>query len=156
MTAGACAAMGRAAGGRLIIRERALNDWEGAFSRMEGAAAHLTDGLPALLRRGDGGRVPALNALADRLEERPAALPEELTESLPFEDCLTPAERDTARECLLGLFAPTRDQQLRALGYAREQWAHFRQTSREKREKNGKLYVTLGWLAGAALFILMC
>ena len=46
--------------------------------------------------------------------------------------------------------------QIQSLSGARDQLAHFHQISREAAEKNSRLYNSLGFLAGAALFILLC
>ena len=156
LAAGACAALGGWAARRLSLRVDTLNAWEGALSRMEGMAQHLAMGLPDMLRRASGGQIPCLDILADRIVSDPTRAPEELLRDLPWEPWLSGEERETARDCLLGLFAPTADQQLRAIRFAGEQWQHFRRISREQRERNGRLYRSLGWLGGAALFILMC
>lgn len=154
--AGACVALGGWAGRKLSLRVDTLTAWEGALSRLEGMAQHLSVALPAMLRRAGGGQIPCLDALADRISLAPAHPPEELLRDLPWEPWLTREEQDTARDCLQGLFAPTADQQLRAIRFAQEQWQRFRRLSLEQREKNGRLYRSLGWLGGAVLFILMC
>ena len=76
--------------------------------------------------------------------------------ALPWDALLSPAERETLSACLRSLFSPTLTQQAQALSAARDQWAVFLRLCREKREKDGKLYVSLGWLGGAAAFILLC
>ena len=154
--AGVCVYLGQRAGKRLSVREDTLDAWAGAFLRMEGAVLHLGDSLPELLRRGCGERLPALCVFADRIGETPGSSAEDMLRGFAWDACLTAEERETARECLAGLFATTRDQQARALQYAQAQWRRYLRSAREIRERNGKLYRTLGWLAGAALFILIC
>lgn len=156
LAAAACIALGLLAAGRLSARERALNAWEGALRRMEGAVAQGGQGVAQVLRRGAGDNVPMLQEAAGLLEKEPALAPEALISRLAWDPLLTPAERDVLREGLAGLFSPSPELQLRALGYAREQWALFLRLGREALEKNARLYASLGWLAGAAVFILMC
>ena len=156
LAAAACIALGLLAARRLSAREVLINACEGALRRMEGAVTRGGEGVVQVLRRGAGDDVPMLQQAAALLEREPALAPEALLSRLAWDPLLTPAERDALREGLAGLFFSTPDMQLRALGYAREQWALFRRISRETLEKNARLYASLGWLAGAAVFILMC
>ena len=94
--------------------------------------------------------------LIRRLEATPAASPDTLTGVLPWDELLSPAERETLSTCIRGLFSPTLTQQAQALAAARDQWAAYLRRCREKRERDGRLYVSLGWLGGAAAFILLC
>lgn len=154
--AGACVFLGWRSQRRLLTREETLGAWAAAFSRMEGAVLHTGDSLPELMRRGGGERIRALKELADRIGETPAAPVEELLRDLAWDESLTEEEKETGLECLSGLFSSTRDQQARALRDAREAWRRYVLSAREARERNGKMYLSLGWLAGAALFILIC
>ena len=156
LAAAACVALGALAANRLSLREKMLDAWDGALLRMEGAAARGGSPLPQILRQGAGGRVPLLREAADRLEKEPALSPAALLPLLRWDGLMTPAEKGALEECLLSLFSPNPEAQIRALSYAREQWALFRRVGREAREKNARLYASLGWLSGAALFILMC
>ena len=156
LAAGACAALGMAAARRLAMRERALNAWEGALMRMEGAVSHSGDGLRDVLKKGAGEDNAVLRQLIDRMEAAPAAPSEALIRELNWESVLSDAEKETLAACLLSLFSPSLAQQAQAIAYAREQWAVFRLKGREARERDGKLYISLGWLAGAAVFILLC
>ena len=156
LAAAACVALGYGAAGRLAARERLLNGWEGALLRMEAALARIPDGLPALLRVGAGDQVPLLKTLAEAIEKAPAADPRALVDALPWEPLLTGPEKDALADCLAALFSPLPKHQASALAYAREQLALFHKISREAWEKNARLYGGLGWMAGAALFILMC
>ena len=154
--AGACAALGMGASRKLAQREALLTAWDGALLRMEGAVTHSGAGLMAVLKRGAGEDNPVLEELIRRLSQSPAASPEELTAALPWDELLSPDERETLTACLRGLFCPTLTQQAQALAAARDQWAVLLRRCREKREQDGKLYVSLGWLGGAAAFILLC
>lgn len=154
--AAACIALGMLAADRLSQRERLLNAWEGALQRMEAAISLGGLNLPGVLRKGAGENVPLLSRAAALLEEQPALSHQALLSRLDWTGLLTPAERETLQECLTGLFAPAPQMQLQALQYAREQWALFRRIGREAQENNARLYASLGWLAGAAVFILMC
>ena len=156
LAAGCCVALGGRAARRLEQREKLLNAWDGALMRMEGAVTHSGEGLKDVLRRGVGQGTEMLSALARDLQRTPAADPEALIAALPWDERMTEMERDTLRECLLSLFSPSLEQQARAIAYCREQWAVFRRKGRETRERDGRLYAGLGWLAGAAAFILLC
>ena len=156
LAAAACVALGAWAARRLARREDLLNAWDSALIRMEGAITHSGAGLRDVLKIGAGQQIPLLSELARRMEESPAAAPGELIAALPWDPLLTPPEKETLLQCLEGLFSPSLTQQAQAVAYAREQWSVFRRISREVREKNGRLYWHLGWLSGAALFILLC
>ena len=156
MAAAACVALGLWASRRLSRRETLLNAWEGALIRMEGAVTHSGAGLRDVLRSGGEDRLTELKELSRRMELQPAASPDALLSALPWDPLLTEAERDALLACLRGLFSPTLTQQAQAIAYARDQWAVFRRLSREALDRNGRLYVSLGWLSGAALFIFLC
>jgi stage III sporulation protein AB len=154
--AGACAVLGMNASRKLVQREALLAAWDGALWRMEGAVAHSGAGLMDVLKQGAAEENAVLNELIRRLLASPAASPEALTAALPWDEPLSPEEGETLRACLRGLFSPTLPQQAQALSAARSQWAEHLRRCREKQEKDGKLFVSLGWLAGAAAFILLC
>jgi len=156
LAAAACIALGMGAANRLTARERLLRAWEGALQRLELALGQGGDTLPRLLRSAAGEDVPLLKELAKRLEGEPALSPQALLPRLNEGGLLTPAEQEVLEQAIGGLFSPTVSGQLQAIEYAREQWALFRRISREAWESHGRLYASLGWLAGAALFILMC
>ena len=85
-----------------------------------------------------------------------AAPPEALLKGLPWHPLLLPEEKDILLNALAGLFSSSLEGQAQALAYARAQWAVCRQAGRADREKNAGLYTALGWLGGAAAFILLC
>ena len=153
LAAAGCVALGVWASRRLEKREQALRDWESALMRMEGAVLRGGESLPGILREGG---TPLLEEAARRIETSPAPSPREWAKQLPWDELFTPAELDVLKDCLAGLFAPTAEAQLRSIAHAREQWALFRRLGREAMEKNARLYLSLGWLAGAAVFILIC
>ncbi len=154
--AGGCAALGMGASRRLAKRCSLLAAWDGALLRMEGTVTHSGAGLIDVLKQGAGEESAVLQELIRRMEASPAAFPEALTDGLPWDDLLSADERETLAACLRGLFSPTLTQQAQALAAARDQWAVHLRRCREKREQDGKLYVSLGWLGGAAAFILLC
>ena len=139
--AGGCAAVGMGASRRLAKRCALLTAWDGALLRMEGAVTHSGAGLIDVLKQGAVEGNAVLDELILRMGKSPAASPEALTDSLPWDELLSPDERETLSVCLRGLFT---------------QWAVHLRRCREKREQDGKLYVSLGWLGGAAAFILLC
>ena len=151
--AGACVALGLSAANRLNRREETLQAWENALLRMDAAITHSAASLSEVLHRGG---MPALLELRRRLEAMPAASTEALLSDLPWENALLPPELDTLQNCLSLLFSPSLQEQAQALAYARSQWTVYRKASREALDKNARLYASLGWLGGAAVFILLC
>ena len=155
--AGACVALGRSAAERLNRRDRKLQAWEKALYRMDAAVNHNAAPLEDVLRRGAGDdNLPVLTALMQRMKSMPASSVSELLDGLPWEDTLLPAEKETIKDCLIALFSPSLQTQSQALAYAQSQWRMYRQSCREARDKNVRLYTSLGWLGGAAVFILLC
>ena len=154
--ASACVALGMSAANRLNRREEALQVWENALLRMDAAVNHNAAPLEEVLRRGAGDNLPVLLELISRLETRPASSVSELLDGLSWEDTLLPAEKETIKDCLIALFSPSLQTQSQVLAYAQSQWRMYRQSCREAREKNARLYTSLGWLGGAAVFILLC
>ena len=154
--AGMCVAVGRSAANRLNRRDTALQTWDSCLLRMDAAVNHSAAPLSDVLRRGAAEGEPVLLELLRRLEAMPAAPPSELLADLPWDDLLFSQERDTLKDCLAGLFSSTLQTQAQALAYARAQWAAYRKACREARDKNARLYSSLGWLGGAAVFILLC
>jgi len=156
LAAAACIFLGMMAANRLTARERLLSSWEEILDRLEVKLNQGGDSLPRLLRECARGTGTCLEIAAERLEQEGAVSAEEWLRQIPWEPLLTPPEKETLAKCLEGLFAPFLEQQLQALLFAREQWNRFRRISREAQENNVRLYVSLGWLAGAAVFILIC
>lgn len=156
MAAIACVLLGIMAANRLQGREKLLQAWETALQQMAWAAAHHPLPLPALLRLGADNHLAVLETLADMLEASPALSLNDFLSHLPSNPLLTPPEESAIREGLTGLFSPIPEIQIQSLSGARDQLAHFHQISREAAEKNSRLYNSLGFLAGAALFILLC
>lgn len=149
-----CGILGMLASRRLALRKNALDTWAAALSRMEGIIVRGGAGLRDMLILSGAGKLPALAELAERVKTDPAAAPEALLSALHWDPLLTAEEKDALAECLLSLFSPDPEMQRRAVSRCREQTDRFRETSRAAWQKNGRLYGSLGWLAGAALFIL--
>ncbi len=154
--AAGCILAGARAAGRLQERERLLDAWQMALWQMALALTHQPLGLPALLRLGAGDSLPCLSQAAELLEREPALSPAALLGRFSFSALLTRREKRALRDGLMGLFSPQPGMQLQALSCAREQLLLFARASREAAEKNSRLYLSLGCLSGAALFILMC
>ena len=153
----ACVALGINAAGRLNRREAALRAWENALLRMDAAVNHSAAPLEEVLRRGAADdNLPVLTALMQRLNTMPASSAAELLDGLPWEDTLLPPELGTLKDCLSSLFSPSLQTQSQALAYVQSECRMYRQSCCEAREKNARLYISLGWLGGAAVFILLC
>ena len=91
-----------------------------------------------------------------RMAETPAAPVETLLHDLPWNPLLTDTEKNTLLGCFTALFSPSLSQQGQALAKARESWQEYVSSCKQIRQKNARLYLNLGWLGGAALFILLC
>ena len=156
LAAAACIGLGMLAAGRLSERERLLNAWEEVLRRLEMHLDSGCDALPPLLRDCTRGTGVCLEKAAEEWERNPVMLPEAWMKTIAWEPLLTPPEADALKQCLEGLLLPQRAQQMQTLLSIRNQWTLFRRISREARENNARLYSSLGWLAGAAVFILIC
>ena len=156
LAAAVCVSGGLLSARHLAARLRSLEGWERALMHMRCALETETAALPALLAAGATQGPAALSALKTLLDTAPAQEPSVLLASLPRDPLLTEAEIAALRACLRGLFAPTPASQLQALAYAQDQWTRFCQDARERQTRSGRLYPQLGWLAGAAVFILLC
>lgn len=154
--AAACVALGALAGRYLADREERLAAWGSALERMAMALRLGGEELPSLLRRGAAAGAPALSSLAERLEHDPAAPPDQLLREMNWEPLLRREEAAVLSDCLAALFSPELDRQARALARAAEEWERYVRAAREAKEKNSRLYRGLGWLAGAAVLILLC
>lgn len=153
LCAAACAALGHLAARRRGQRLETVLAWEEALARLEEGARRgyaLTELLDSC------GNVPALRAAAAALDRAPAMDAEAWLSSLPWESLLLPGEKETLRRCLRGLLLPRQDMQCRAVGQARETWRRVVEACRREAEEGGRLCRRLGWLGGAAAFILLC
>ncbi len=150
-----CAGAGHGSARYLSAREERLAAWETGLSCLEGMLRRGGGELPGMLRRA-GEKLPALLMLADRLEQCPAAPPERLTEGLPRDPLLEEKEMEALLSCLPALFSPDGESQLSAVSRSWEEAARLRTAAREGKEKNSRLYLRLGYLAGAAAFIMLC
>ncbi len=154
--AAACVLLGSRAAEKLKERENLLAAWDASLQRMEGAVAFGGAALPQVLGAGDDPRLPELKQLLERMARSPAAPVEKLLDGLSWNPLLTDTEKDALRGCFTALFSPSLSQQGQALAQAKENWRGFLSSCKQIRQKNARLYLSLGWLGGAALFILLC
>ena len=154
--AACCVMLGAVSARRLSQRTEALNAWDGALIRMEGAVTHLGAATVRVLEIGAGDDVPLLDDLAEDMRARPGDTPRERVKALAFPALLSSQETAILRDCLQGLFLPTLGQQAQAIALAREQWTPRLLQARSDQAAKNRLYRGLGWLAGAAAFILLC
>ena len=148
-----CIALGMIAGKRIRDRENCLSEWEKALMHMEGALQTGGMAVPELMA---AGNMPFLVRAAEQLKKNPSMTAGQLFALLPADVPLTHPERDVISALFAGIFAPDRERQLQSVLYARQQMARYAGIYREGAEKNIRLYQSLGWLSGAAAFILMC
>ncbi len=149
----ACAALGTLYSRRLRDRDTLVRRWGEALESMESAVLRGCDLVQVLLSFRES---VFLKQAAARLDACPTESPAEWAAALPWEEGLLPRERETLAQCLRGLTAPNQDMQLLSLRSARRQWQDVMKESRRAKDAWGTLAVKLGWLSGAALFILMC
>ena len=154
--AAACIILGGRAAGKLKERESLLAAWDASLQRMEGALTFGGAALPKVLEAGKAPALPELDELLRRMADTPAAPVEKLLDDLPWNPLLTDAEKNTLLCCFSTLFSPSLSQQSQALAHARESWQEYVSSCKQVRQKNARLYLSLGWLGGAALFILFC
>ncbi len=155
ISAAACGCLGVLFSRRAAERYRLARAWEAALERMESAVL-AGESLQRILLTGSGGQIPLLGSAAETLRRQPALTVEAWLAALPREPLLQQEEYDLLAACLRGLFSPHMESQMRALRFCRERWQAVVRRCGEESEKNGRLYGRLGWLGGAALFILMC
>ncbi|MBE5787369.1 MAG: hypothetical protein E7324_07495 [Clostridiales bacterium] len=151
--AAACVALGGISARRLALREEETRRWDRALMTLEGELEGGGLPLPQLMEKAG---VDTLKTGAQLLRDHPGLSPEEMGARLSPPPLLTPPEWQIILTALRGLFAPTVPQQLMGLRHARGEWARALETCRTAAEKNIRLYQSLGWLSGAAVFILLC
>ena len=148
-----CIALGWYGAKRLKEREGYLQHWERALHALQNGVNRGGLSLPLLMEQGG---TDSLKEAARLLREAPALSGRELTQRLPRDPLLTDPEWQAVCQLIQGLFAPDREGQSAAIRCAGDQFARFSALAREAAEKNIRLYQSLGWLSGAAAFILLC
>lgn len=151
--AGCCILLGGRQARQAGERAALLEQWNGALMRMACALEAGGHTLHQLLEAGD---MPFLQAGAQLLQDQPTLSPAQWLDRLPWDPHLTPAERAVLQDGLQGLFHPLPARQQQEMEYARKLFAPLVKRAREGAEKNMGLYRALGWLSGAAVFILIC
>lgn len=152
--AGACVLLGLCRASRLMSREKALEGWADAMARMESAVTHFSPPISDILREG-AACAPALAAVGKLMEAAPARPLDELWRELPCDDAIRDAEWAMLGDCLRGLQETTVARQREAIRRTREKWSPLLLSARKARERGVRAYCSLGWLGGAAVFILM-
>ena len=147
-----CIALGLYAARRLREREKSLGLWEEAMIFLSQAVSR--GGLP-LADLMEEGKTDSLKRAAALIRQNPALSAEELIQSLSPDPFLTDPEWQAVCALIRGLFSPHREGQLAAIRHAGDQFARYAALFREAAEKNIRLYRNLGWLAGAAVLILI-
>lgn len=150
----ACGALGMLSSRSVSRRMEAAAQWNAALGRMEAAAAR-GNSLMDILLAGADGEENGLAKSAAYLREHPAASREEWLSVFPWDSLLRPKETAILRTGLSALFSPSRDEQAQGLLEARNQWRKVLADCEKDGQSRCRLYRQLGWLGGAALFILM-
>ena len=153
--AAACAALGGRAAGRLARRAQALSQWDKALRLIAGAVQYRRATALEAVRQGTGAEKTTLPALAERMRADPGKTPEALVQNLPWHAQADQETRQAVSAFLLALFLPTLPQQEQAMRLAKVPFDRLLKDARNAKEKYGRLAVSLGWLAGAAVFILL-
>lgn len=149
-----CAGLGVFSALRLDRRAAVTRVWANALRRMESAAAHLSLPLEDLLRYGAGDEVPALSRMADALSARPQMGAGALIPDRPPE--MAPSEWREIDRCLSALDGENRLLQLEALRQARLFLTPLCRKAAADASRLKKARLAVGFLSGAALFILLC
>lgn len=149
----ACGALGVLSARRVSRRLDTAEQWDAALRRMESAAAQGRT-LPDILRAGAESGAACLDVGAKLLEDTPALSPDAWLARLPWDGLLLPREQAILSACLSALFSPSRDEQTLFLRTAQSQWQEVVRACRQAQQTKARLYRQLGWLGGAALFIL--
>lgn len=154
--AAACVSIGFHFSRRLSRLVDALSQWDKALLALSGAIRYRRASALDALEAGAREEKETLPALLKRMKERPGETPAALIRELPWHPLLPPEAVSALSDCLLSLFLPTLPQQEQGLALSRIPFDDCLSKAREAREKNARLYGSLGWLSGAALFILLC
>lgn len=151
-----CAALGTLSSRRLSRRVDALSQWDKALLAMEGSVKYRQVSAREAVEQGAREEGVTLPALAERMRTRPGQTPGALLDGLPWHPLLPPEAKAALSDWLFALFLPTLPQQEQGMALARALFDRSVQDSQAAQKSYGKLSVSLGWLAGAALFILLC
>lgn len=154
--AAACAALGTLASGCLSRRLDALSQWDKALARMDGAVRHRQASALEAVSQGAQEETVTLPALLEKARNTPGQTPAVLLRELPWHPLLPKDAKAALTDWLLSLFLPTAAQQTQGMALAQLPFSRCLNDARAAKERCGRLYVSLGWLAGAALFILLC
>ena len=155
-----CGAIGMRRAALLGRREKELRRWLETLQRLSLLLEESASTLPrafrqAALHAGTAG--DSLRATAERLEHEPG-----LTAAQAFARCgmkaldwATAEEKEQLADMMSGLGRGSLSMRRQAVDHAAA-WVdlHLR-SAEEKRRKDGKLSVTLGWTAGACLLLLL-
>ena len=154
--AAACAALGALASGRLSRRLEALAQWDKALSRMEGAVRLRQASAVEAVGEGAQEESVTLPALLEKARTGPGQTPAALLRDLPWHPLLPREAKAALLDWLLSLFLPAAAQQTQGMALAQIPFARCLNDARAAKERYGRLYVSLGWLSGTAMFILLC
>lgn len=152
--AAACVLAGQGGAMRLQKRVKLLECWDAALARLESAAVDAGLGSADALGRCVQKDTPQLSQLLALMEAQPASSPESWLSSLSWEEPLSSREKEILAGFFLSFLSPFPEAQSRGMGYARQRWREALGDAQKAREANARLYRSLGWLSGAALFIL--
>lgn len=150
-----CAGKGLKERNRLCRREETLSWWLSALRRLHEAFSLRGASIPQALLFSSGGEDNPLSQLAKALSEAPSSDVQGMIGGLSFDPLLSMEEVSALKGCLLSLFSPELSCQASAASRAAGQFEEYLNLAAEKRGRLGKTYTSLGFLAGAALFILL-
>lgn len=151
LSAAACAGLGAWAGLRLARRDVRLRRWQQALLSVRAACAYARM-PPARAVLAGAAHIPQLKTLSERMESGDAALADPLC-GLARDTLLTPAERAVLLSCWEALLRGDALEQQQAFDYALARFEAFCACAERARERNARLYVTLGCLGGACIFL---
>lgn len=149
----ACAALGMLMGTRLSRRCARLRNWQQALFIIRAQCVYARAPLWQALKAG-GAYVDALTAIAQSVESK-GADPFALFGNLRRDALLTSEEWAVLASCMQALAHGGAAEQDLALTYASERFRGFCESAQAKRDRDTRLFISLGWLGGACVFLLL-
>lgn len=150
---GACACAGAAAAWILRARTMELRAWQQALLAMRAACLYSRSTCAQVLRAG-AAEASCLLPIA-RAVELNGADAARLFSAQKRSRLLRPEEHAVLLSALRCISAGTREEMAEALSYAAERYAAFCAESEKKRDSDARLYVTLGTLTGACVYLIL-
>ena len=153
MLGAACGLLGLYAAHRLRARSACLRAWQRALGAMYAACAYARADCAQILRAG-AYDMPALLPIA-RAVEVSGADAGQLFAGQTRKTMLRAEERTVLLSVLRALSSGTREEIGAAITYALERFRQFCADSDRRRDADARMYLALGVLSGACVFLIL-